>query len=143
MIQRTNSLSDMLIAKYVVFPSTSIPKAIHIKKCFANMIFATMKQSAFLSSNTGRVSSKDGTTGNGDILNFPIVKRHIKNIVVGSLENELIFQKFFGIIIIQEKKKIFSPFFKVPIFSGGIPRSAPFSAGVVHRLVRLPSFRTS
>jgi hypothetical protein len=95
----------MLIAKYVVFPSTSIPKAIHIKKCFANTIFATMRQSAFLSSNTGRVSSKDGTTGNGDIPSFPIVKRHIKNIVVGSLENELIFQKFFGIIIIQEKRK--------------------------------------
>ena len=126
LIQRTNSLSDMLIAKYVVFPSTSIPKAIHIKKCFANTIFATMRQSAFLSSNTGRVSSKDGTTGNGDIPSFPIVKRHIKNIVVGSLENELIFQKFFGIIIIQEKKKIFSPFFKVPIFSGaflGVPHS--------------------
>ena len=95
----------MLIAKYAVFPSTSIPKAILIKKCFANMIFATMKQSAFLSSNTGRVSSKDGIIGNGDILNSPIVRKHIKNIVVGSLENELIFQKFFGIIYTGNKEK--------------------------------------
>jgi hypothetical protein len=69
-----------------------------------------MRQSAFLSSNTGRVSSKDGTTGNGDIPSFPIAKKHIKNIVVGSLENELIFQKFFGIIIIQEKKENLLPF---------------------------------
>ena len=39
------------------------------------------------------------------------------------------------------KKKIFSPFFKVPIFSGGLtpPRWSAISAGVVHRLVRLPS----
>jgi hypothetical protein len=61
-----------------------------------------MKMSALLLSNIGRVSSKDGTTGNGNIAPFPIVMKHTKNIVVGSLENELIFQKFFGIIIIQE-----------------------------------------
>ena len=109
MIQKTNSSKDMLIAKCAVFPSTSIPKAIHTKRYFANMIFATMKQSALLSSNIGRVSSKDGTSGNGDIPSFPIAKKHIKNIVVGSLENELIFQKFFGIIIIQEIKKKSSP----------------------------------
>jgi hypothetical protein len=33
------------------------------------------------------------------------VKKHIKNIVVGSLENELIFQKFFGIIYTGNKEK--------------------------------------
>lgn len=63
----------------------------------------------------------------------------MKNIVVGLLENELIFQKFFGIIYTGIKKKSSPPFFKVPIFSRGSPWIAPSSAGVVHRLVRRPS----
>ena len=61
-----------------------------------------MKLSALLLSNIGSVSSKDGTNGNGVISTFPIAMKHTKNIVVGTLENELIFQKIFGIIIIQE-----------------------------------------
>jgi hypothetical protein len=61
-----------------------------------------MKLSALLLSNIGSVSSKDGMNGNGVISTFPIVMKHTKNIVVGTLENELIFQKIFGIIIIQE-----------------------------------------
>jgi hypothetical protein len=62
------------------------------------MIFATMKQSAFLLNNIGSVSSKDGTNGIGDMSHIPTVMKHIKNIIVGLLENELIFQKIFGII---------------------------------------------
>jgi len=61
-----------------------------------------MKLSALLLSNIGRVSSKDGTNGYGVQSHFPIAMKHMKNIVVGSLENELIFQKIFGIIILQE-----------------------------------------
>ena len=66
--------------------------------------------------------------------------RHIKNIVVGLLENELIFLEIFDIIYIQELKKIFSPpFFKIPLFSGVSHKDTPTYAGVVHRLVRRPS----
>ena len=109
MIQKTNSSKDMLIAKCAVFPSTSILKVIHIKRCFANMIFATMKQSALLSSNIGRVLLKDGASGNGDIPSLPIAKKHIKSTVVGLLENKLIFSKNFCIIYLQEIKKKSSP----------------------------------
>ena len=65
--------------------------------------------------------------------------KHIKNIVVGTLENELIFQKFFGIIY-TGNEEIFSPFFKVPIFSGvvsGLP--LPF-AGLVSA-ASIPAFQ--
>jgi hypothetical protein len=51
--------------------------------------------------------------------------RHIKNIVVGLFAGELIFQKIFGIIYIGNKEKIFSPFFKVSIFSGVSSLDAP------------------
>jgi hypothetical protein len=57
-----------------------------------------MKQSALLLSSIGSVSSKDGMNGLGNQSRFRIVMRHIKNIVVGSSENKLIFQKIFGII---------------------------------------------
>lgn len=132
----------MLIAKCAVFPSTSIPKAIHTKRYFANMIFATMKQSALLSSSIGRVSSKDGTNGNGNISSFLTETKHIKSTVVGSLENELIFSKNFCIIYLQEIKKKSSPL-SLKFLSSRVgwhhSCQPTFSAGVVHRLVRRPS----
>ena len=60
--------------------------------------FATMKLSALHLSNTGRVSSKDGTNGSGDMNLILTVMKHIKNIVVGLFVNELIFIKIFCII---------------------------------------------
>ena len=58
------------------------------------MKFATMKLSAFLLSNTGSVSSKDGTK-KGAINRSPTVKLLIKIIVVGFAENEVDFLKNF------------------------------------------------
>ena len=75
------------------------------------MVFATIRQSASLSKYIGSVSSKDGIVGAaGAAFPFPIVKPHMKNIYAGLLENELIFQKIFGIINYTGNKENLLPF---------------------------------